>query len=86
MRFYPGYTVEMVFKLPIRRFFLLCRHMTQIEAQENLIQFMISNFQLLGPETRRRLSEELWETAYPEIAKESSRWWEAPAKGLRRAR
>lgn len=74
----------MVFKLPIRRFFLLCDHMKRIEAQENLMQFMIANFQLLGPETRRRLTEELTETAYPEVAKESSRWWEASAKGLRR--
>ena len=42
----------MVFKLPIRRFFLLCDHMKRIEAQENLMQFMIENFQLLGPETK----------------------------------
>jgi len=74
----------MVFKLPIRRFFLLCDHMKRIEAQENLMQFMIANFQLLGPETRRRLTEELWETAYPESYKETTRWWETPVKGLRR--
>lgn len=48
------------------------------------MQFMIENFQLLGPETRRRLAEELWETAYPESYKETTRWWETPAKGLRR--
>ena len=62
------------------------RHITQIEAQENLTQFMIMNFQLLGPGTKRRFTEELAETAYPKMKKESSRWWEAPAKGLRRAK
>ena len=70
--------------MPVRRFFLLCRHMAQIEAQENLTKFMITNFQLLGPETRQRFTEELTETAYPEMKKESSRWWEKPVKGLRR--
>lgn len=74
----------MVFKLPIRRFFLFYDHMTQIEAQENLAKFMIENYQLLGQERRRRLMEELIETAYPETKGESSRWWETSVKGLRR--
>jgi len=60
--------------------------MKKIEAQENLMQFMVTNFQLLGQRTRRQLTEELTETAYPEIKKESSRWWETQAKGLRRVK
>ena len=67
----------------------MCRKMVELEAQEDLMDFMISNFALLEPDTRQTLTEELVGKAYPNYKGTGKgtgvdRWWETPAKGLKR--
>ena len=61
--------------------------MKQIEAQENLMLYMIVNNQSLDYDARKKFADVLTSEAYPDLKREeekSSRWWESPAKGLRR--